>query len=224
MPFSPQSLLELHKRRKALSEPEVRYYLRQIILGCQYLHSQRVIHRDLKLGNLFLSDDMEVKIGRCRGAVRPRSRPILLPGSSYAPVSLSLPKVTLAWPPKWSMMASARRPCVGPPTTSPRRCWARRGTALRWIYGPLAASCESKCLLQGCEVPLPHVLLAPVRFWCILQLWMCCIQPSAVAEPCCQLAPDLPGALSTWVRVWLQSDLLHSTATLGLFPPRILIS
>ncbi|XP_030916944.1 serine/threonine-protein kinase PLK1 [Geospiza fortis] len=59
----PQSLLELHKRRKALSEPEVRYYLRQTILGCQYLHSHRVIHRDLKLGNLFLSDDMEVKIG-----------------------------------------------------------------------------------------------------------------------------------------------------------------
>lgn len=59
-----QSLLELHKRRKALSEPEVRYYLRQTILGCQYLHSHRVIHRDLKLGNLFLSDDMEVKIGR----------------------------------------------------------------------------------------------------------------------------------------------------------------
>ncbi|KAM4892084.1 serine/threonine-protein kinase PLK1 [Sylvia borin] len=58
-----RSLLELHKRRKALSEPEVRYYLRQTILGCQYLHSHRVIHRDLKLGNLFLSDDMEVKIG-----------------------------------------------------------------------------------------------------------------------------------------------------------------
>ncbi|XP_069725854.1 serine/threonine-protein kinase PLK1 [Phaenicophaeus curvirostris] len=58
-----RSLLELHKRRKALSEPEVRYYLRQTILGCQYLHEHRVIHRDLKLGNLFLSDDMEVKIG-----------------------------------------------------------------------------------------------------------------------------------------------------------------
>ncbi|XP_042336604.1 serine/threonine-protein kinase PLK1 [Sceloporus undulatus] len=58
-----RSLLELHKRRKALTEPEVRYFLRQIILGCQYLHSNRVIHRDLKLGNLFLNDDMEVKIG-----------------------------------------------------------------------------------------------------------------------------------------------------------------
>nr|XP_060642429.1 serine/threonine-protein kinase PLK1 isoform X2 [Anolis sagrei ordinatus] len=58
-----RSLLELHKRRKALTEPEVRYLLRQIIQGCQYLHSNRVIHRDLKLGNLFLNDDMEIKIG-----------------------------------------------------------------------------------------------------------------------------------------------------------------
>ncbi|EMP36930.1 Serine/threonine-protein kinase PLK1 [Chelonia mydas] len=58
-----KSLLELHKRRKALTEPEARYYLRQTILGCQYLHGNRVIHRDLKLGNLFLNDDMEVKIG-----------------------------------------------------------------------------------------------------------------------------------------------------------------
>ncbi|XP_072463449.1 serine/threonine-protein kinase PLK1 [Notamacropus eugenii] len=58
-----RSLLELHKRRKAVTEPEARYYLRQIILGCQYLHENKVIHRDLKLGNLFLNDDMEVKIG-----------------------------------------------------------------------------------------------------------------------------------------------------------------
>ncbi|KAH0504204.1 Serine/threonine-protein kinase PLK1 [Microtus ochrogaster] len=58
-----RSLLELHKRRKALTEPEARYYLRQIVLGCQYLHRNQVIHRDLKLGNLFLNEDLEVKIG-----------------------------------------------------------------------------------------------------------------------------------------------------------------
>ncbi|XP_070269769.1 serine/threonine-protein kinase PLK1 isoform X2 [Myotis yumanensis] len=58
-----RSLLELHKRRKALTEPEARYYLRQVVLGCQYLHRNRVIHRDLKLGNLFLNEDLEVKIG-----------------------------------------------------------------------------------------------------------------------------------------------------------------
>ncbi|KAJ8413535.1 hypothetical protein AAFF_G00080420 [Aldrovandia affinis] len=58
-----RSLLELHKRRKAVTEPEARYYMRQTIQGCQYLHNKRVIHRDLKLGNLFLNDEMAVKIG-----------------------------------------------------------------------------------------------------------------------------------------------------------------
>uniref|UniRef100_UPI003AAB8855 serine/threonine-protein kinase PLK1 isoform X3 n=1 Tax=Centroberyx gerrardi TaxID=166262 RepID=UPI003AAB8855 len=58
-----RSLLELHKRRKAVTEPEARYYMMQLLKGCQYLHKNRVIHRDLKLGNIFLNDDMDVKIG-----------------------------------------------------------------------------------------------------------------------------------------------------------------
>ncbi|XP_062311205.1 serine/threonine-protein kinase PLK1 [Osmerus eperlanus] len=58
-----RSLLELHKRRKAVTEPEARYYMLQLLKGCQYLHNNRVIHRDLKLGNIFLNDDMVVKIG-----------------------------------------------------------------------------------------------------------------------------------------------------------------
>lgn len=58
-----QSLMELHKRRKALTEPEVRYYMKQILLGCIYLHDAKIIHRDLKLGNLFLDDNMNIKIG-----------------------------------------------------------------------------------------------------------------------------------------------------------------
>lgn len=56
-------MLELHKRRKAVTEPEARYYMTQLLKGVQYLHTNRVIHRDLKLGNIFLNDDMEVKIG-----------------------------------------------------------------------------------------------------------------------------------------------------------------
>lgn len=62
--FLFQSLLELHKRRKAVTEPEARYYMTQLLKGVHYLHSNRVIHRDLKLGNIFLNDDMEVKIGK----------------------------------------------------------------------------------------------------------------------------------------------------------------
>jgi len=58
-----QSLLELHKRRHTITEPECRYFVRQVVLACAYLHRAQVIHRDLKLGNLFLNDAMEIKVG-----------------------------------------------------------------------------------------------------------------------------------------------------------------
>lgn len=44
-------------------EPEARYFMRQAIKACSYLHSQNVIHRDIKLGNFFLNNDMELKLG-----------------------------------------------------------------------------------------------------------------------------------------------------------------
>ena len=58
-----RSLMELHKRRKAVTEPEARYFMKQIALGVKYLHDNNIIHRDLKLGNLFLSDEMDVSGG-----------------------------------------------------------------------------------------------------------------------------------------------------------------
>ena len=58
-----QSLSELLKRRKRLTEIEVQCFCVQLIKALKYLHSHRVIHRDLKLGNLFLSDKMEIKVG-----------------------------------------------------------------------------------------------------------------------------------------------------------------
>lgn len=56
-------MMELHKRRKALTECETRYFMKQILDGVHYLHKNRIIHRDLKLGNLFLDDELQVKIG-----------------------------------------------------------------------------------------------------------------------------------------------------------------
>ena len=57
-----QSMKELLRRRKRLIELEIRCYLLQMIAGVKYLHQHRVIHRDLKLGNLFLTDKMELKL------------------------------------------------------------------------------------------------------------------------------------------------------------------
>lgn len=56
-------MMELHKRRKILSEPEIRYFVRQIAHACLYLHNNKIIHRDLKLGNIFINDDMKIKLG-----------------------------------------------------------------------------------------------------------------------------------------------------------------
>ncbi|CAB3405310.1 unnamed protein product [Caenorhabditis bovis] len=58
-----RSLMELHKRRKAVTEPEARYFTHQIVEGVNYLHNLKIIHRDLKLGNLFLNDELQVKLG-----------------------------------------------------------------------------------------------------------------------------------------------------------------
>lgn len=58
-----RSMMELHKRRKTITDYECRYYMFQIIQGVKYLHDKHIIHRDLKLGNLFLNDDLHVKIG-----------------------------------------------------------------------------------------------------------------------------------------------------------------
>ena len=60
---SSASLNELLRRRKRLHELEVQCYVIQISSAIKYLHSHRVIHRDLKLGNLFLNEQMQVKIG-----------------------------------------------------------------------------------------------------------------------------------------------------------------
>ncbi|KAG8200307.1 hypothetical protein JTE90_028491 [Oedothorax gibbosus] len=60
---SKKSLIHVLRNRRILTEPEVRYFMHQLAEGVRYTHSQGVIHRDLKLGNMLLSEEMEVKIG-----------------------------------------------------------------------------------------------------------------------------------------------------------------
>ena len=59
---SNQTLNELVKRRKRLGELEVQCYSLQIIHALKYIHNHRIIHRDLKLGNLFLTSKLELKL------------------------------------------------------------------------------------------------------------------------------------------------------------------
>ncbi|XP_026675406.1 serine/threonine-protein kinase PLK1-like isoform X1 [Ceratina calcarata] len=58
-----QSLMHVLKYRGKVTEPEARYYMKQMVTGVAYIHSQRVVHRDLKPGNMFLSEQMIVKVG-----------------------------------------------------------------------------------------------------------------------------------------------------------------
>ncbi|CAH1775220.1 unnamed protein product [Owenia fusiformis] len=60
---SKKSLVHVMKNRSTITEPEVRYYIRRLVYGCQYIHSQHIIHRDLKLGNMLLNSNMDIKIG-----------------------------------------------------------------------------------------------------------------------------------------------------------------
>ena len=58
-----QTLNDLLKRRKRLTELEVQYYVLQMVKALKYLHNLKIIHRDLKLANMFLSENMQLKIG-----------------------------------------------------------------------------------------------------------------------------------------------------------------
>lgn len=51
------------RNRVRLTEFEARCYLRQLTHGLDYLHGRGIVHRDIKLGNIFLTSRMQVKIG-----------------------------------------------------------------------------------------------------------------------------------------------------------------
>lgn len=55
--------MEMMKKMTRLNESEAAYIMHQILIAVQYMHEKLVIHRDLKLGNLFLTENMEIKIG-----------------------------------------------------------------------------------------------------------------------------------------------------------------
>ena len=66
----------LRRRREsesALSENEARIILRDVVAGLKFLHSHGIIHRDLKLSNILLSEGGQAKIADFGLAVRTES-------------------------------------------------------------------------------------------------------------------------------------------------------
>jgi len=57
------SLRDLLDRRTRLTEPEVQFFMLQILDAVEYMHSQLVIHRDLKPENIFVQKGFSIRIG-----------------------------------------------------------------------------------------------------------------------------------------------------------------
>ena len=60
--YQPNKTLSelLHKRK--LSELEIKHYCFELLLAIEYLHKRNIIHRDIKLSNVLLSEKMEVRL------------------------------------------------------------------------------------------------------------------------------------------------------------------
>lgn len=57
------TLLELRKNREHFSNEEIKHFILQTSNGIAYIHSMMIIHGDIKLANIFLAENNQVKIG-----------------------------------------------------------------------------------------------------------------------------------------------------------------
>ena len=61
------SLEDLIRQRKATNEPfsedEILDFFTQICLAVKYIHNKKILHRDIKDQNIFLSKNLMVKLG-----------------------------------------------------------------------------------------------------------------------------------------------------------------
>lgn len=55
-------LLTYVRRRRKLKEDVAKHVFRQIVEGLRYCHAKNVLHRDIKLDNILLTSEGDVKI------------------------------------------------------------------------------------------------------------------------------------------------------------------
>ena len=56
------NLFNFVKKRRKLSEKTAKFLFRQIILGIQYMHNKNIVHRDIKLENILIDLNNNIKI------------------------------------------------------------------------------------------------------------------------------------------------------------------
>ncbi|XP_057183024.1 serine/threonine-protein kinase Nek3-like [Triplophysa rosa] len=56
-------IMETQKKESFFEEKQILYWLVQICLALQYLHERRVLHRDIKPQNVFLTEDDYISLG-----------------------------------------------------------------------------------------------------------------------------------------------------------------
>ncbi|KAH0508871.1 NUAK family SNF1-like kinase 1 [Microtus ochrogaster] len=59
---SKGELYDYISERRRLSERETRHFFRQIVSAVHYCHKNGVVHRDLKLENILLDDNCNIKV------------------------------------------------------------------------------------------------------------------------------------------------------------------
>ena len=57
------NLKEKIEEKKAFEENKIIDWFIEICEGIKYIHNKKIIHRDLKLNNIFLTKDNHIKIG-----------------------------------------------------------------------------------------------------------------------------------------------------------------
>ena len=58
-----RDLSYLLSKRKKMEEIEVKYYILNLINALKYLHGKGIVHRDIKLSNVYITKNLEVKLG-----------------------------------------------------------------------------------------------------------------------------------------------------------------
>ncbi len=153
-----QKFLKKSEKEDVLPREDIiwKFFL-QICIALQYLHSQRILHRDIKSANIFMT--------RVRGFTTPPPPPSTChPCEARAwDCHVCHPRVessrlgTWVWPRSWAPTQALPALVLARPTTSARSC-VRTSRTMRWAMVPLHSthvSCGHHALL------LPPVRSSP---------------------------------------------------------------